>query len=1082
MRQAQLLWLLTAFVCSLCLCQVAFGQSNFATLTGTVTDSSGAAVTHASVEAVNQSTNFRYTSLSDDAGNYLMVNLLEGVYRVKVTAPGFQDSVVESLALASRATQRIDVKLQVGQVATTVEVSSAAGLIETETAKISDVKERETLQALPMTLRRIHDTWAVQPAAFSGRLGGSRAKQSDFSLDGVTLSSTSGGATTGVMTDRTEAFAEVRIDVAGNSAEYAGVGQVAITTRAGTNQIHGSAFDIYQSPRLISRTPFSQVGTGSIEHDPGWSFGGPVYLPKIYDGRNRTFFFTSWEVERLGAPNRNNRQLSVPLESWRKGDFSALLPGTPVRDPFAGNTPFPGNLIPTVRLNPIALKMQERYPLPNVTPSVFQAQNYLELQLTPKHIDPTWTGRLDQRISDKTFLYARLTDIYWHQDGRDSNGLAYYGWTSAFRHDQAWNVNFTHIFRPGLLAEIRWGLAYDTTPSQGSIRGQQEVKLLGLTGLAPGLPDTPGSFAVSFTGAVGLTGLSSTGISEPYNRKQHFQGNVSWFVRRHSMKLGYDIGAGIIRSYSEGGALFGSQSFSNKYTNFAYADFLLGIPTTASRDFPASHSTQRGHDFAFFVTDEYKVNPKLTLTYGLRYELKPGYTSEQGQMAMFDIGSGKIVVPDGQTRQVSALMPVGYVGVVEASSLGLPGDTLIRTDRNNFAPRLGFAYRPWGNRTVFRGGAGIYYDFTPRGLSFASVPFRLAEPSFTNTTTNPIVLPQVSGSVAGPTTVTIPNAVNPNIVIPYSMQYNFAIEHQRWDIGWRISYIGTNTRQGVWAYDYNQPIANNQSYIGKPRPFSNYPSVNYVTNGAGHQFNSLVLEAERASKNGFYWQAYFSLARDIGDLDDGGSPEDAFNRKREKAVIIDIPKYRFNYNTVYALPFGKGKKLSPSNRIANALVSTWSLSAIYTYQAGQFLTPSWTGPDPTGTRFTASSTAPSVTIRPNQLANPNIDNPTSSKWFEPAAFGAPSPGSFGSSAKGVIVGPDWNILHASLIKYIVITERLRLKVGCTTSNVLNHPSYSNPALNISTTTTVARITSVRGLGDIDKGQPRIFQLTARLDW
>jgi hypothetical protein len=162
------------------LCPLAFGQSNFATLTGTVTDSSGAAVARASVEAVNQGTNFRYTAQSDDAGNYLMVNLLEGVYRLKVTAAGFQDSVVESLPLASRASQRVDMKLQVGQVATTVEVSGAAALIETETAKISDIKAREVIQSLPMTLRRIHDVWAVQPSSFSGRLGGSVGQQNDF--------------------------------------------------------------------------------------------------------------------------------------------------------------------------------------------------------------------------------------------------------------------------------------------------------------------------------------------------------------------------------------------------------------------------------------------------------------------------------------------------------------------------------------------------------------------------------------------------------------------------------------------------------------------------------------------------------------------------------------------------------------------------------------------------------------------------------------------------------------------------------------------------------------------------------------
>ena len=1076
-----------------CLCPLAFGQSNFATLTGNVTDSTGATVPRAALEAVNQATNFRYTAQSDEAGNYTLVNLLEGVYRLRVTATGFHEYVVDNIQLQSRDSRRVDVKLQVGQVATVLEVTSGVTMIETETARVSDIKERVVLRALPLPLRRVHDMWALQPGAYNGRLGGSRNKQRDFALDGVTLSSATGGQTTGVMTDRTEAYEEVRIDVAGNTAEFASIGQVAITTRAGTNRIHGAAFNYYQTPRLISRNPFSTVGTGSVEHIPGGSIGGPVWLPKIYNGRDRTFFFTSIESERLGSPNRTNRQLSVPLAAWRRGDFSGLLQPTPtiaattVRDPFANNTPFPGNIIPANRLNSVALKMQDRYPAPNFgDTNVFLAQNFRVLQLTDKHKNPTFTARLDHRFSDKTLAFARLTEIYWTQDSRDGSGLDYYGWTTAYRHDRAVNVNFTHVFRPKLIAEIRWGYAFDITPNRGQIRGLEEIRTLGLRGLVDNLPDVPGSLGVSFTG-LGLTGLTSNTICDPcnYNLKQHYQGHLSWFAGRHSMKFGYDIGAGFFKDYREGAALFGSNVFSNRFSNFPYADFLLGVPTTASRDYPANLQHQRTRDYAFFVTDEFKVRPSLTLTYGARYEIKPGFTSPSARMAMFEVGSGKIVVPDGAANQVSPLLPRGYVDIVEASRLGLPGDALIRTDRNNLAPRFGFAYRPWGNRTVFRGGAGIYYDFTPRALTFEGVPFRIAEPAFTNPAASPtVVLPLVfPGSIAGPATVSIPAAVNPGIRIPYSTQFNFTVEHQRWDIGWRASYIGTNTRQGVWSYDFNQPVADSRPYISKPRAFPNYPGVSYVTNGAGHQFNSLTFEAERANKGGFYWQAYFSFARDIGDLDDGQSPEDAYNRLRERAVWPDIPKYRFNFNTVYELPFGKGRHLFPSvNRVGSALISNWELGAIYSFQTGTFLTPSWTGPDPTGTRFTATSTAPQVTIRPNHLRDANISNPAPARWFDPAAFGPPSPGSFGTSAKGVIVGPGWNIIHLSLHKYFNFTETMRLRLGCTTSNVANHPHYTDPATNISTAATVAMITGVRALGDIDKGQPRVFQLTVRVDW
>ncbi|MGH9723327.1 MAG: carboxypeptidase-like regulatory domain-containing protein, partial [Bryobacteraceae bacterium] len=527
MNKARCARLLASF--AFLLCSSLSAQSNFATLTGSVTDSTGAAVPKATLEAVNRATNFRYHAQSDDSGNYTVVNLLEGVYRLKATAAGFQEYVVDGIELASREARRVDIKMQLGQVSTVVEVSGGASLIETEMARVSDIKERVVLRALPMTLRRIHDMWAVQPGAYNGRLGGSRNKQRDFALDGVTLSSATGGQTTGVMTDRTEAFEEVRIDVAGTTAEFAGLGQVAVTTRAGSNKLHGSAFEYYQTPRLISRNPFSAAGTGSVEHIPGGAVGGPVYIPKLYNGRDRTFFFTSIETERLGSPGRTNRQLSVPLEAWRRGDFSALLPATPVRDPFANNAPFAGNIIPATRLNPVAVKMQERYPLPNFGDQrVFAAQNYREIQLTDKHKNPTFTARLDHRFSEKTLVFARLTEIYWTQDGRDGSGLDYYGWTTAYRSDRAVNANLTHVFQPKLIAEIRWGYAFDITPNRGNIMGLQDIRTLGLRGLADNLPDVPGSFAAGFTG-LGLTGLSSTSICDPcnFNRKQHYQGHVS---------------------------------------------------------------------------------------------------------------------------------------------------------------------------------------------------------------------------------------------------------------------------------------------------------------------------------------------------------------------------------------------------------------------------------------------------------------------------------------------------------------------------------------------------------------------------
>lgn len=337
---------------------------------------------------------------------------------------------------------------------------------------------------------------------------------------------------------------------------------------------------------------------------------------------------------------------------------------------------------------------------------------------------------------------------------------------------------------------------------------------------------------------------------------------MSWFRGRHAVKAGFGFAKAGYLYYGTPGALFGSQSFSNRFTGHPYGDFLLGIPTSASRSFPPLRQEQISWSYHGFLTDEFKLSPQLTLTYGIRYEIRPGFKEASRLSSMFDIGSGKIVVADGALGKVSPLMPRGYVDVIEAKTAGFTSRGLIRTDRNNIAPRLGLAWRPWGNDTVFRAGYGIFYDIAARNVTAAGVPFNIAEPGFTNPTDNPtVILPVVfpSPGTGAPSTVSIPGAINPDIRIPYSMQYTATIEHQRWHTGFRLSYVGTNTRQGVWTYDINSPVADNRLYVDKPRLFPKYPGVGYTTNGAGHQYNSLTLEVKRMSRGGLHYQAYYRL-------------------------------------------------------------------------------------------------------------------------------------------------------------------------------------------------------------------------------
>jgi hypothetical protein len=267
-----------------------------------------------------------------------------------------------------------------------------------------------------------------------------------------------------------------------------------------------------------------------------------------------------------------------------------------------------------------------------------------------------------------------------------------------------------------------------------------------------------------------------------------------------------------------------------------------------------------------------------------------------------------------------------------------------------------------------------------------------------------------------------------------------------------------------------------------------YPAITYFTNGAGHQFHSFTAEVERRLARGLQFQSSWVWARDIGDLERGQSLENPFDRRRERSVWPDIPTHRFTTNWIYELPWGRGRPfLTNVGRELNAAVGGWDVSGIYSYYSGQFLTPFWTGADPTGTAFSASATRPIVTIRPDHLRDANLPagQRSVSRWFDAAAFGAPPIGRFGNAAKGVIKGPYVNVWHIGLFKSFNLTEKARFRWELTGTNFFNHPNYSNPATNVSQLAAVGVITGVGGVNGASTGdQPgaRNFRMGVRLEW
>lgn len=1077
-------------------------QTTFASITGLVTDPNGAVIVGATVTVTNLASNYRYTATTNGAGYYTIGQLLEGKYSVDVEAPGFKRYVEKGVSIANQELRRIDIRMQIGDVATTVEVKGTTALIETEKARISDTKTAETIKDLPLNTRSLWSFVGQNPSIVTAasstatrRFSGSRNNQSDASVDGITISNGRDGTQISPLVNYVESMAEVRVDMANNTAEFGGLGQVTVVSKSGTNSLHGSAFDYYQTPAMVSRNPFAASGSAGITHSPGATIGGPITLPKLYNGKDHTFFFFSYETSR-GSAVHDLVNPTVPLASWRSGNFGALLPSTVIKDPFANNAPFAGNIIPSTRLNPVAIKIQDLfYPLPNFgSATTLQSQNYR--QSLTREYDPSiyWTTRIDHRFSDRDFVFGRFTWAKQYSRGWDDN-LPTIGQIWNQRENQQANVSYSHMFRPTLLNEFRWGVAYNDQPRNGAQNGPTVVKELGLTGLAPNLPDIAGILQVNWTG-LGLQAITQQVYRHPGFKNQvfQFQDNLTWYKGRHTVKAGFVIN----RVYYADGQvptnLFGSVTFSNRFTGYPYADFLLGIPTTSARSFPnfVDHELRWGYDF--FVTEEFKVKPSLTLDLGMRYELHPSATNLDGYNSIFDIGSGKIVIPDGSMSKVSSLLPQSYVGVVTASSLGLP-NSLIRTDRNNFAPRIGVAWRPFGNNTVFRGGFGIFYDIVPETASSNNIPYTIDQPAYTNPTTNPnVILPLVfpATGTGGPSTVSLPTAVNPDIKVPYSMQYNLTAERQQGNVAFRVSYIGTNTRHGDYNFNINQPLPSTALYVNKPRRFPNYPAINYLTNGAGHQYNGITGEVKSRGSRGITYQLSYTHARDIGDLERGQSPENAYDRKRERGPWVDIPANAVTGNVIWDLPFGKGRRyMSKSNAWVDALAGGWSTSVIYTYHSGRFLTPLWTGPDPTGTAYTTAATPANVTIRPNCLGDGNLPSSQRSLngWFNAAAFGAPTPGQYGTCGPGLIFGPTLHVWDVGIFKSLIEKEHLKIRVELTAVNVLNHPNYSDPNMNITQAGNVGVISSVGGASNVsgassplDPSGARAFRSGLRIEF
>lgn len=1077
----------------------ASAQTTYAAITGTVTDTSGAVVAGATVLATHADSSFATTTATNAQGVYTVPQLREGAYALVVSAPGLREVRVDDIVLAIRDLRRIDVTLEVGSVETAVQVVGGPGLLDLDTQRLGDVRTTQQLRTLPMNDTGVWAFLAITPMlSMRGpayTLAGSRGNQTTFAIDGTLMTDGVGEGVLGPLANYAESFKEVKVDLASSTAESPGLGQITLVSKSGTNRLSGAVFDDYQSPMFRARSPFSKTRGTGVTHVPGFAVGGPALVPRLYDGHGRTFWFLSGETV-AGSSASWDLNPTVPLAAWRTGDFSAL--GRPLRNPFTGEVYADGRL-PASVLNPTALRIQDRfYPLPNAgEPARLTPQNYRETVEVDRSTPYYGTARLDHDLSPSDRFYGRFTFYEANNPAWEGN-LPSFGARRQRRMNKAFTASYTRIVGGTLLTEVRAGHAYNNNPIAGPLSGPEVIEALGITGLAPGLPPVSGLLKVAFPGTA-LTGLSQADWRNPgfLTRSNQVHNVTTWLKGTHSVKFGTDIRRVDWEERNAPANLFGAVDFSGRFTavpgvagsGHPYADFLFGVPNTAARAFPPVPAYRRRWSYDFFVQDDWKVTRDLSVSLGLRYDVHPSWVELNDRLANFDIRTGTIVVPQDGLSRVSPLMPTGYVAVVGAEAAGFPSRTLVRTDRNNLAPRIGLAYRPFGGAsTVVRGGYGLYYDISPQDLQASRAPFVFQETTFTNPAAPAVVLPNVfpAAGTSGPATATLPLAVNPDLQLPRTHQWNVTLEHERWQTGFRVSYVATLGRQMLYTRDINAPAPDDRLYVDKPRPFPQFPDINYVDNGASHDYHGVTVEAERRFSKGLFFQLSHTVARDLGQ--DAGLIENPFDLGRERGRDAATPTHRFTSAVIYDLPFGRERRwLARLPAAVDAAIGHWQISLVGYLQSGNPLTPVITVPDPTGTKFTSTATRPLVTIRPDQLRDAALDDPSTARWYDVAAYAAPPIGRFGTASRGSIEGPGLNLWHAGVHKRFRLGGRPgapTLRIDLTATNVFNRAQYAAPNLNVTPTNAAAgQISAIGGTaGFIQQAGMRAMQLGARVEF
>jgi hypothetical protein len=1045
-------------------------QVTQSSILGNVADSSGAAMVNAAVIATNQDTGIERTVTTNESGDYRVAGLEPGRYSVKVSAKGFQTVLSSGIVLVADQERRVDVKLEVGDVATRLEVSGgAASEIETETATLSNIKSAREFVELPMSVlgRSFFNITAVSAGVQGNLTNGARDTANNFTIDGFTandpLASTQ---TANGMVAGPEELQEIKLQTANNSAEYPQVGQYIGVSKSGTNTLHGSFYWGNYNTATAARSFFAgSRPSRSLDNMFAVTNGGPVYIPKLYDGRNRTFYFFGYDGSRYRTGNE--QILEVPTTAMRQGDFSALLPSITIVDPSTGQ-PFSGNVIPASQISSVSKAVQDMvYPAPNRAGggTFGLAGNYYANPGGAFNSDSV-NSRVDQKLSDRNNLFVTVGLAIHNHDSYP--GALQNGWGGYYDNhpDSIVGLSDTHTFSTNVVNQAKMGFSRDFGTYYDWNYGTSVIPKIGLQGIGnPGnSPILAGMPAFTFYGgAEGFQGTDNwaNGQTSGSNTWQ-WTDNLSWFHGRHNLKFGADVRRFQANDQSQPQSERGSFAFDDQLSGFDYANFLLGLPSYATRTIARPNAYLRSTLSGLYAQDEFKLNRRITLNYGLRYEYQSPWVDKYDRLFTFVPKLNSLVtagntIPSDLVPAIAAALPI-----MTASQAGLPTHSLIKSDYLNFSPRVGLAIRPLSdNKTVVRLGYGVYTSMIPGYTALGDLtggPWQSDESFFIQNNQPSIQFPApftTTGQYSGLQSINAMNAYFPN---ERTQQWNVSMGREFWKTAIDVAYIGTKGENLPYTDNLNELPPSTTPYDFSRVAFPQYSSITLTETGASSIYNGLNIQADRKMRGGLNFNVNYTWCKALTDLflnsgNEGSMvQQNQYQRYLERGDDPDIRRQQLRFSYVWELPFGRGKHfLTNLSRPLNAFVGGWQLNGITTMQTGARLSPTYSGTDPANTNEYSGQ-------RPDRIGNGNFDAgqmrgniKSHQPIFDQSAFAVPADGRgyYGNSARDILTGPGQEVWNAVAAKNFPISEQARLQFRAEFFNAFNRANFSNPSTNIS---------------------------------